>query len=523
MATTGSGANWDDEIAELAERERFAEQMGGPEKVERQHHFGKLTVRERVDLMADPDSFHELGKTAGIATYDDDGNLINLAPSNFVFGTAEIDGRPVILSGDDFTVRGGSADASIPGKRLASESLAAELRLPHVRLVDGMGGGGSVKTIEMAGRTYIPELRGWETVVEHLSIAPSVSLALGSVAGMGAARIATSHYSLIVRDSAQMMIAGPALVSQAALGDVSKEELGHADIHTANGAIDDVVDSEAEAFDRVEQFLSYLPTNVDSLPPRDRIDDPPDRTDDGLASIVPREPRQAYDMRAILRSVVDEDSFFEIGANWGTSIISGLARLDGWPVAVFAEDPRIYGGGWTADACRKLIRLCDLASTFHLPIVHFEDCPGFVIGKQSEEEATIRYGSAALAALGQASVPFACVIVRKAFGVAGASNKKPGATSFRYAWPSGDWGSLPIEGGIEVAYKADLAEADDPEALLSDITERLNRVRSPHRSAEFFEVEEIIDPRHTRTMLCEWAGLVQHSIKPGPPAFGFRP
>ncbi len=516
-------ADWGNELDELKHREALAERMGGVEKVERQHFYGKLTIRERIDLMADPDSFHEIGKTAGVATYDDEGNLIDLLPSNFVFGTARIGGRPVILSGDDFTVRGGSADASISAKRTSSEALAAELRLPHVRLVDGMGGGGSVKTIEMDGRSYIPELRGWETIVEHLSIAPSVSLALGSVAGIGAARIATSHYSLIVRGTAQMMIAGPALVSQAALGDVEKEELGHADIHTSNGAIDDVVDSEEEAFDRVEEFLSYLPTNVDELPPRRRSGDDPSRRDESLVSTVPREPRQAYDMWGILESVVDTGSFFEIGKTWGRSIITGLARLDGYSVAVFAEDPRIYGGGWTADACRKLIRFCDLASTFHLPLVHFEDCPGFVIGKRSEEEATIRYGSTALAALGQATVPFACVVVRKAFGVAGAANRKPGANSFRYAWPSGDWGSLPIEGGIEVAYKADLAAADDPERLLAEITDRLNRVRSPHRSAEFFEIEEIIDPRDTRQLLCEWVDLVQHSIGLAPARFGYRP
>ncbi len=411
----------------------------------------------------------------------------------------------------------------IAGKRVKSEGIADELTLPHVRLIDGMGGGGSVKTIETAGRTYIPELRGWEVVVRHLAKAPSVSLALGSVAGIGAARVTTAHYSLIVRNTAQMMIAGPALVKHAALGDVSKEELGHADIHTTNGAIDDAVDSEAEAFSRARRFLSYLPTNVDHLPPQAHDGDDPNWADESLISVVPRNPRQAYDMRSIIASVVDEDSFFEIGRDWGRSIIGGLARLDGWPVALFAEDPMIYGGGWTADSCRKLIRLLDLASTFHLPVVHLEDCPGFVIGKESEETATIRYGSAALAALGQLTTPFSCVVVRKAFGVAGAGNNKPGSHSFRWAWPSGDWGSLPIEGGIEVAYKADLAASDDPDALLADITERLNLVRSPHRSAEFFEIEEVIDPRETRSVLCRWANLVQPTLRPGPTGFGYRP
>ena len=515
--------SWDDELNEMARRASLAEAMGGEEKVARQHEFNKLTIRERIAHIADENSFHEIGKLAGVGEYDEDGELKHLTPSNFVFGSAEIDQRPVILSGDDFTVRGGSADASIAGKRVQAEGLAAELRLPHIRLVDGMGGGGSVKTIETAGRTYIPELRGWETIVSHLSIAPSVSLALGSVAGIGAARVATSHYSVIVKDSAQMMIAGPALVDWASLGDVSKEELGSYKIHTRNGAIDDAADSEQEAFEMARRFLSYLPSSADELPPVIECTDNPNREDQTLMSIVPKDPRQVYKMHTVLESVCDEGSFFEIGKKWGRSIITGLARLDGMPVAIFAENPRVYGGAWTADAAHKLIRLMDLASTFHLPVIHLEDCPGFLIGKQSEEEGTIRAGAAALAAMGQLTTPFCCVVIRKAFGVAGGANHKPGSHHFRAAWPSGDWGSLPIEGGIEVAYKAEIAEAEDPDAHLAKIKDRLNRLRSPFRSAEYFEIEEIIDPRKTRSYLCKWAKLARKALRTDPPNFGYRP
>ena len=238
---------------------------------------------------------------------------------------------------------------------------------------------------------------------------------------------------------------------------------------------------------------------------------------------MPRDPREPYETRPIINSVFDQGSFFEIGRAWGRSIICGLARLDGIPVAVFAEDSQVYGGAWTADACRKLIRHCDLASTFHLPLVHLVDCPGFLIGKQAEQDATIRLGSQALAAFGQANVPFCSVVIRKAFGVAGAANNKPGSQHFRFAWPSGDWGSLPIEGGIEVAYKAELAEVDDYDEHLSKIKERLNRLRSPFRSAEFFEIEEIIDPRDTRPNLCRWANLAVKSLSPGPASFTYRP
>ncbi len=516
---------WQPEIDELRERQRLAAEMGGAERVARQKAAGKLNIRQRLEVFCDKGTFAEVGSTAGVGTYDEEGRLVSFIPANFLCGMAEINGRPVMVSGDDFTVRGGSNEFTIPAKRDFAERIAVELRLPHVRLVDGMGGGGSVKMIEIKGRTSIPTMNGWETVVEHLGVAPSVALALGSVAGIGAARVATSHYSMIVADIAQMMIAGPALVDQASLGDVSKEELGHASIHTSNGAIDDLVATEDEAFERARQFLSYLPQNVWELPPRGPITDDPERRDDKLIKIVPRQARRVYKMREVIESVFDTDSFFEMGRGWGKSIITGFARLDGWPIAVFAEDPYHYAGAWTAAASRKLTRFVDLASMFHLPLVHLEDCPGFLIGKQSEEEGTIRLGSTALAALGQVQSPFCCVVIRKAFGVAGASNSKPGSVHFRYSWPSGDWGSLPIEGGLEVAYKAELAafEGDALEAEIDVIRNRLNRYRSPFRSAEPFEIEEVIDPRDTRTLLCQWANLVAPTRQPGPVTWTYRP
>ena len=432
-----------------------------------------------------------------------------------MYGLAELDGRPVVVSGDDFTVRGGSNDASISAKRVAAESLSLELRLPHVRLLDGMSGGGSVKTIEQAGRTYIPELPGWHNVIDHLNVAPSVSLVLGSVAGFGAARATTAHYSVIVRGTAQMMIAGPALVEQAALGSVSKEELGHADIHSTNGAVDDAVDTEAEAFDRALDFLSYLPSSVDELPPVEACDDPVDRRDERLADIVPRNPRQSYDMRAIVTAVVDAGSFFEIGRSWGTSIIGGFARLGRHAGRGLRREPD--------DARRRmdgrLVPQADPADRRRLVVQAAarppRGLPRFLIGIEAERACTVRFGSEVLVALRQAQVPYCTVVIRKAFGIAGASNRKPGTESMRMAWPSGDWGSLPLEGGLEVAYKAELAASDDPAALRDEIAERLNRLRSPHRSAEFYEIEQIIDPRDTRPMLCDWVQLgAPHAARP---------
>lgn len=496
--------------------------MGGPDKVDRQHFFGKLTVRERIDAMADAGSFHEVGHLSGLGEYGPDGELVEFTPGNLLFGHAEVDGRPVMISGDDFTVRGGSSELANKRKSQAVEQMALELEVPIIRLIDGMGGGGSVKELETIGRTYVPDIWFWPYVVESMSVVPQVSLALGSVAGIGAARVVASHYSVMVKDISLMMIAGPALIDHAG-EEVTKEDLGGAHVHTTNGAVDDLVDSEEEAFEATRRFLSYLPSSAHQLPPRGPRDDDPQRREEFLIDIVPRNRRRPYKMREIIEAVVDRDSFFEIGRGWGKSVITGLARLDGWPIALISEDPYIYGGGWTADGSEKATRLIDLANTFHLPIVHISDVPGFYIGSEAEKTGTIRKGARALAALMQSEVPFASVIIRKAFGVAGGTASVPQRAPYRFAWPSADWGSLPIEGGLEVAYKAELAEADDPDALMEDISQRLNAVRSPFRTAESFDIEEIIDPRDTRPLLCRWANLVAPVRKTGRFSHGIRP
>jgi acetyl-CoA carboxylase carboxyltransferase component len=511
------------ELEELARRTELAQRMGGAEKVERHHGQGKLTVRERIDALLDAGTFHEVGALTGRATYDDDGNLVELTPANFVMGRGRIDGRPVVVGGDDFTVRGGAADASIFQKQVHAERMARELRMPIVRLVDGSGGGGSVKSLETERRSFVPFNPGWEHVVANLATVPVVSCCLGSVAGLGAARVVTSHYSLMVKGTSQLFVAGPPVVAR--LGeDVDKETLGGSAIHTRNGAVDDEVETEVEAFARVRQFLSYLPASVDELPPRvEGTHDDPQRRDASLSDAIPRDRRKVYKVRAIVEAVVDHDSWFELGRFNGRSAVTGLARLDGRPVAVLANDPYFYAGCWTASASEKVTRFVDLAETFHLPVVHFVDNPGFVIGTEAEKAATIRYGARALAAIYQATTPWCSVIVRKVYGVAGAAHQDASKLSYRFVWPSGNWGSLPLEGGIEAAYKAQLEAADDPDALRAEIEQRLTARQSPFKTAEAFLVEEIIDPRDTRPLLCEFAELAARVLRKGPTAHGLRP
>ena len=514
--------SWEKEIEELKLRQALAKKMGGEEKVARHVNAGKLTVRDRIDKILDDGSFEEVGSVTGKAEYDADGNLVDMQPANLITGRGRVKGRRVVIAGDDFTVRGGANDAGIREKLIQVENMAGSMRLPLIRLVDGTGGGGSVKTIETEGRTYVPEVRGWDTVIENLSKVPVAALALGSTAGLGAARVAASHYSVMVKETSQMFVAGPPVVARTG-ENLTKNELGGSEIHTRNGAVDDEAGSEEEAFERVRRFLSYLPPSVYELPERIETGDDPNRSEDWLIDAIPRDSRKVYKMRKIIEAVVDKDSFFEIGKKWGRSVITGFARLDGWPVAIMASDPYHYAGAWTADASDKVLRFVDLAQTFHLPVAHLVDIPGFLVGRQAEEQATIRHGVRAMAAIAQATVPWCAIIVRKAYGVAGAAHMNSGRFNLRYAWPSGDWGSLPIAGGLEAAYKSEIEASDDPKAKLEEIEERLNRLRSPFRTAERFMIEEIIDPRNTRKLLCDFAEMAAPLRETGVSSFKVRP
>ena len=382
-----SAIGWQPELDELREREEFARRLGGADKVKRQHDAGKLTIRERIDGLVDRGSFHEVGAIAGRAEYDEHGRLVELVPSNCVMGRARIDGRAIVIVGDDFTVRGGSADATIREKPLMAEQMAHDLRLPIVRIIEGSGGGGSVKTIETTGRANLPGRVGsnlpYYYTTTNMGLVPVVALGLGSVAGLGAARMAASHYSIMTKETSALFVAGPPVVN-ALTPDRAKHldrfQLGGWEIQTRCGAVDHAVDTEEEAFACTRRFLSYLPSSVFEVAPRGPRTDDPERRDEFLFDAIPRDRRKVYRMRPIVEAVVDKGSFFEMGRMFGRGIITGLARLDGLPVAIMASDPFFYAGAWTADVCDKIIRFVDLADTFHLPIVYLCDCPGFISG-----------------------------------------------------------------------------------------------------------------------------------------------
>jgi len=516
---------WKQEIAELRLREKLATEMGGPENIERQHSAGRLTVRERLTKFLDKDSFHEVGAIAGVPTHEGD-RLVKLLPSNCVIGSGTVDKRKVILGCDDFTIRGGAADAAIGRKAAYAERMALDLRLPMVRLIEGTGGGGSVKFLETMSYTYVPANPALDVMVELLSTVPVACAALGPVAGLGAARAVFSHFTVMPKKIGQVFVAGPPVVEPATGKKITKEELGGYEIHTrGSGVIDNEVESEEEAFEHIKKFLSYLPSSVYEIPPVHESDDPPDRREEELLHIIPKNKRRSFSVRRILELVLDKKSFFEIGQKQGRSVLTGLARLSGKPVGIMANDPNHLAGTIDAGAAQKMVRLVDMCDTFHIPVVNFVDNPGFLIGVDSEKQGTIRHGARMMFAIYQATVPWCSIILRRVYGVAGASHGNHSKLNLRYAWPSGEWGSLPIEGGVQAAYKRQIEAADDPDALRAEIEQKLSKVTSPFRSAEVFGIEEIIDPRDTRPLLVEWINNAYRLLPSelGPKARGMRP
>jgi acetyl-CoA carboxylase carboxyltransferase component len=523
MGQAEDGEGWSAEIEEIRRRRELALAMGGPEKIERQRVTGRLTVRERIARLADPGTFAEIGALTGFGSYDAQGRLRAILPANFVAGTARIGGRTVLVGADDFTVRGGSADAAIHAKQIYSEQYANEMRLPVIRLLDGASGGGSVKTTYDTGLTYVPVNPGWDVVVDNLSVVPVVAACLGPTVGLGAARLVMSHLAVMVAGVGQLFTAGPPVVRGGTGEDLTKEELGGAAVHLRNGTIERFARTEDEAFEVIRGFLSYLPPSVFALPPVAACDDPADRREASLAGAIPRNPRRPYRIGPVLEAIFDRGSVLSY-AEYGGATVTALARLDGHPVGVIATDP-YKGTTMSLEGAQAITRLADLCETFHLPLVSLTDQGGITIGRVAEERGTVRYSARAIAALYQARVPQAEIIVRRVYGVAGAgavNRHRPGRS---WAWPSGDWGSLPLQGGVEAAFRAQIEQAEDPQAEIERIRRTLASVSSPFRTAERFGVQDLIDPRDTRPLLCGWVRDAYRVLPEliGRPSFGTRP
>ena len=406
-----------------------------------------------------------------------------------------------------------------------AERFALQARIPYVRLLDATGG--SVKTFEKIGRTYLPGNAGTFLSAELLQRVPVVSAVLGSVAGLPAVQACLCHFNVMVRNTSQVFVAGPKVVEQATGRTITKEDLGDERIQVKNGVVMNLAEDEADAIGQVRRFLSYLPANVWEAAPVAAAEDDPNRREESLLSVVPRQRRTIYDPHRVLDAVLDKDSFFEIGPYYGRARVTGLARVDGHPVGVMANHPKFNGGSMdiaaggedhpsdrtvrhlppAAGLLRRragLLRGAAPGGTRHRPRWrprrHHADA----------EQDALRLLRAA-----------------PALRVAGGLHQRGGDALYRrYCWPSTHGGSMHIEGGAAIAYKRDIESAPDPEAKREEIEARLQAISSPFRNAHAFGIEEIIDPRDTRPLLVDFVEDAWRVVKTqlGPNAgLSYRP
>ena len=508
---------WAKKISELEKRRGHAAEMGGPDNIARQHNNGRLTIRERIAGLTDVESFREVGTLAGTGKYDENLKLISVTPATYVAGSARINGRPVAIGGEDFTVRGGTsfgAQRRKGGQGGYIEDLAHHYKMPLVNLIDGAGG--SVTSAKRRGFVVFPGVDGFERSVELLGEVPVVSAVLGTAAGGPAGRAILSHFSIMVQGSSQIFAAGPPVVKRSLSQTITKEDLGGPAVAVnKGGSIHNAAETEEEAFEQIKKFLSFMPQNVWEMPPVLPVDDPVERCEEALLNIVPEKRTQSYDMKKLVGMVIDRDSGFEIRPTFGKAAITMLARLGGRPVGIVANNPKVYGGAMDADAARKQIHFMELCDTFHIPLVFFVDVPGFMVGLKAELDGTLREGMRAVYMAGQLKVPTLTLVIRKCYGMAGMATCNKSDIDLKIAWPSGEWGSLPVEGGVAAAFRREIQAADDPKAKEKELEAGLRAYSSPFRTAEALAVEEIIDPRETRPILCEYIALAESRLKIG--------
>jgi acetyl-CoA carboxylase carboxyltransferase component len=505
------GMGWEQAIEDIDYIRRLGQEMGGPERIKRQHSGGRYTVRERIDKIVDPGSFVEAGPMVGAAEYDNDGNLREFTPGAYVMGLAEIDGRPIAIGGDDFTISGGSPHNVHKHPRQFTQPLAIQYGIPYVQLVEGVGH--SSKSDEARGHMGLPSADVWWRAVELLRCVPVAAGIMGSVAGAPAASALMSHFTVMVKGQSQIFPSGPPVVRRAIGEQLDKEELGGYQMHVHDsGQVDNEAESEEDAFEQIKQFISYLPNTTNDVAPRVETGDPPDRRAEELLNIIPANRRRGYDPRKLIQLVVDNGEFFEMRRHWAGAIITGFARLDGYSVGVIGSDPHNMAGAMDGWAAEKYTHFLDLCDAFNLPVVVFLDMPGFMLGSHAERKATMRRGVRALIASAEAQVPKVEFNVRKAYGVAADAAHSlglPNGLNLRFGWPAGEWGGIPIEGGVAAAYRREIEAAPDPEAHRDMIEERLMQLRSPFRAALKGDVVDLIDPRDTRRLACRFVKLAQ--------------
>ena len=491
----------DDRIDDLRARRLEAEKGGGEERIESQHEKGKMTARERIDYFLDEGTFHEFDQFRTHRNHKFGMEEEQTPGDGVVTGYGEVNGRTVFVFAHDFTVFGGSLGEVFAEKVCKVMDKAMEVGAPVIGLNDSAGARIQEGVSSLAGYAEI-----FRRNTEASGVVPQISAIMGPCAGGAVYSPAITDFTFMVKDTSHMFITGPDVIKTVTGEEVSFEELGGAVTHSStSGVAHFAVDSEEQALDNIALLLSYLPQNNVENPPRIDPWDDPDRADDALKTIVPNEPRKPYDVTDVIGSVFDEESFFEVHENFAKNIVIGFARLNGHSVGVVANQPRVNAGTLDIEASEKGARFVRFCDAFNIPIVTFEDVPGFMPGTEQEHGGIIRHGAKLLFAYAEATVPLLTVITRKAYGGAYCvmASKHIGG-DVNYAWPSAEIAVMGPKGAVNILYRRELAAADDPEARRQElIDEYREEFANPYTAADRGFIDDVIEPPETRKRLID--------------------
>jgi propionyl-CoA carboxylase beta chain len=483
----------------LADLERRAELGGGDGRVERQHASGKLTARERIELLFDRGTFEELDK---LVTHRcrDFGMADQVIPGDGVItGHGLVDGRQVFAFAQDFTVFGGSLSETNAAKIVKIMDLAVKLGAPIVGLNDSGGARIQEGVLSLGGYADI-FLRN--TLAS--GVVPQISAIMGPCAGGAVYSPAITDFIVMVKNTSYMFVTGPDVIRTVTHEDVTKEDLGGAMTHNAtSGVAHFAVDDDRECLALVRDLLAYLPSNNLDDPPRAATADPIDREEESLDRLVPAAPNQPYDMLDVIHTIADDGRFLEVHQHFARNLIVGFARLDGRPVGVVANQPAVLAGTLDINASLKGARFVRFCDAFNIPLVTFEDVPGFLPGTVQEYGGIIKHGAKLLYAFAEATVPKVTVIARKAYGGAYCvMASKHIRTDFNYAWPTAELAVMGPEGAVNILYKRELDAAADPAAARAEkVAEFRDKLANPFVAASRGFIDEVIQPRQTRRKL----------------------
>jgi propionyl-CoA carboxylase beta chain len=504
-----------DRTDHLAKLERQAELGGGEERLRRQHAAGKLAARERMELLFDPGTFDEIDK---LVTHRcrDFGMADQVIPGDgVVAGLGRVDGRPVFGFAQDFTVFGGSLSETNAAKIVKIMDLAMKVGAPVVGLNDSGGARIQEGVLSLGGYADI-FLRN--TLAS--GVIPQISAIMGPCAGGAVYSPAITDFTIMVRDTSYMFVTGPDVIRTVTHEEVTKEQLGGAMTHNERSGVAhfDVAD-DRECLALIRDLLGFMPGNNSDDAPRRATDDPSGREEPSLDRLVPDSPNQPYDMHDLIGAVADEGDFLEVHRNFARNIIVGFARLGGAPVGIVANQPAHLAGTLDIDASVKAARFVRFCDAFNIPLVTFEDVPGFLPGTAQEYGGIIKHGAKLLFAFAEATVPKVTVITRKAYGGAYCvMSSKHIRTDLNFAWPSAEIAVMGPEGAVNILYKRDLDAAADPAALRARrVAEFREKFANPYVAAARGFVDEIIAPRSTRPRLIAALSALETKRDRNPP------